>query len=275
MARGAALNVTANVVEKTDNAQAYATADVFYEGALLERSLVTGLCSPLGTGTAPRIFLGVCNKTKTTAASSETKISFDRRGAIPKGTGSGVAGIAVTGVTGDLDVGKVVYAVDDDISAGLTLTSAAGTNWAIGRVHRYISGTSVWIKLFTPEEALDNYWNPSPVPVETFTAALPITRDHFQRIFTNRGAVGALTVTLPAVLAAMRGAWVEIHVVAGQNVTLAGTAGQIVTFNNAAAASVAYQTATELIGGAFRATCDGTSWIITIMAEETQTTTVA
>jgi len=95
------------------------------------------------------------------------------------------------------------------------------------------------------------------------------------KFFTNRGDGDALTFTLPAVTAALEGSWCEFHVVAGQNVAIAGTAGQLVTFNDAAANSVTFSTANELIGAHATAVCDGTSWLIILSTEETQTATVA
>lgn len=75
-------------------------------------------------------------------------------------------------------------------------------------------------------------------------------------VFTNRGAVGAVTFTLYRPNRAALGDFHNFRCVAGQNLIVAGlTAGDIVTFNNAAAASVALQTGGQLIGGAMRAEC--------------------
>jgi hypothetical protein len=108
------------------------------------------------------------------------------------------------------------------------------------------------------------------------TASYSLTDSDFNgQVFTTRGASGAVTFTLPTVTAAMAGRYVDFINVAGQNMLVAGTAGELVTFNDLTANSVAFQTAAELIGGACRAVCDGTSWLIFIQAEETQTVTVA
>lgn len=79
-------------------------------------------------------------------------------------------------------------------------------------------------------------------------------------LFTNRGAGGAVNFTLPAATPALAGVWYEIDAVAGQNTAFVGTAGQIVTLNNAAATSVTASTAAQLIGAHMIAVCDGTSW---------------
>lgn len=86
------------------------------------------------------------------------------------------------------------------------------------------------------------------------------TGDPSGTIFTNRGAAGAVTFTLPAVTLAMFGLFYDFVGVANQTFTVAGTAGQVVTFNNAAATSVACSTAGAKIGNHIRAYCDGVSW---------------
>lgn len=81
-------------------------------------------------------------------------------------------------------------------------------------------------------------------------------------IFTNRGAVGAVTFTLPAPNAGLTGAFFRFIGVADQTITVSAGAGKAVAFNNAAAASLAMSTGGQKIGGEIRATCDGTSWIL-------------
>lgn len=73
-------------------------------------------------------------------------------------------------------------------------------------------------------------------------------------LFTNTGAAGAVVFTLPA-LAAGLGPF-EFLVTANQNVTVAAPAGKLVTFNNAAATSVAFSTAGQKIGGRVRVWCN-------------------
>lgn len=106
------------------------------------------------------------------------------------------------------------------------------------------------------------------------TAAYTCTVGDCGTIFTNRGDGDAITFTLPAA-ADSAGVWYEFIAVADYAMTIAGTAGELVTFNDAAANSVAYSTGSEIIGGALRAVCDGTSWLIFLMTNETQTPTVA
>jgi hypothetical protein len=81
-------------------------------------------------------------------------------------------------------------------------------------------------------------------------------------LFTTRGAAGAVTFTLPAITGNMAGLWYEFVGVANQTFAVAGAAGTVVTFNNAAAASVTCSTAGAKIGAHIRAVCDGTSWVV-------------
>lgn len=80
--------------------------------------------------------------------------------------------------------------------------------------------------------------------------------------FTNRGAVGAVTYTLPAPAQAIRGVFYDFIGVADQTFTVSAGAGLGVAFNNAACASLACSTGGQKIGAKIRATCDGTSWIL-------------
>lgn len=117
---------------------------------------------------------------------------------------------------------------------------------------------------------------PAPVNVVAKTADYTVTFEDCGHLFTNRGAAGAVVFTLPAVAAKYKGFWVDFMVVADQDVTIAGTAGQLVAFNDAAANSIAFSTATEKIGAYVRALCDGTSWLIQVgLGAETQTPTIA
>ena len=107
------------------------------------------------------------------------------------------------------------------------------------------------------------------------TASYTITSGDFGTVFTTRGATGAVTFTLPAAASKNTGEWALFLNVADQNMLVAGADEGIVTFNDLTADSVAYQTSSEKIGGAFLAISDGTSWVVAPLAMETQTITVA
>jgi hypothetical protein len=83
--------------------------------------------------------------------------------------------------------------------------------------------------------------------------------------FTNRGAVGSVTFTLPALPTDNPGRYIgwryEFEVVAGQSLIVAAAAsGKIVAPGNAAADNVGFQTASKKIGGRIEVVWDGTSW---------------
>ena len=107
------------------------------------------------------------------------------------------------------------------------------------------------------------------------TASYTITSGDFGTVFTTRGAEAAVTFTLPAAASKNKGEWALFLNVADQNMLVAGADEGIVTFNDLTADSVAYQTSSEKIGGAFLAISDGTSWVVAPLAMETQTITVA
>lgn len=113
--------------------------------------------------------------------------------------------------------------------------------------------------------------------VQAKTTGYTLTAADSGTIITNRGAAGSVTITLPTVASGFNGVDVTIMaVVAAQNLVIsAQTAGQIVTFNDAAANSITISTTNEIIGAAFRVVCDGTSWLAFPMLNEGQTVTIA
>jgi len=109
------------------------------------------------------------------------------------------------------------------------------------------------------------------------TASYSVRPEDIGKIFTNRGAGGAVTFTLPTVSTIAAGWWCEFFVVADQNVVIAsqGSSDNIVTFNDAGADSITISTAGEIIGASVRVIWDGTSWLAQLMVHETQTPTIA
>ena len=114
------------------------------------------------------------------------------------------------------------------------------------------------------------------VIVETGTT-LSVDAGFAGKIVCNVGASGALTATLTSAAAGWRvGDQVTFLSCADQDFTVAGTAGQLITFNDVAANSVALSTASEKCGGAMTVTCvSGSKFHVSLMTEETQTATVA
>ena len=94
------------------------------------------------------------------------------------------------------------------------------------------------------------------------------------KLFTTRGAGGAVIFTLPAASAARKGMSVRFFNAVDQNMTINATANEMITFNDVDADGIAFSTNVEKAGAAVEAVCDGTSWLMFLMTEETQTVTV-
>jgi hypothetical protein len=99
--------------------------DIIYEGAAVGDS--SGLARPLVAADA---FMGFAERQadNSAGAASAKNVRVRSRGYVQ---------LAVTGVAGADDHGTSVYASDDD-----TFTNVSTGNSAIGKVHRWISGTT-------------------------------------------------------------------------------------------------------------------------------------
>jgi hypothetical protein len=91
-------------------------------------------------------------------------------------------------------------------------------------------------------------------------------------VFTNKGAGGSVTFTLPTPTRAILGWWYRFKAVVDQNIVVAApTVDTMVVLNDLAADSLALSTASELIGGEIEAqvveTADGTfKWALSGVA---------
>jgi hypothetical protein len=74
-------------------------------------------------------------------------------------------------------------------------------------------------------------------------------------------ATGATTFTLPPPSPSIAGVSVWFYSIAAGDMVVTGTAGKIVTYNNAAADSITFGTDTQEIGAGVEMVCDGTSWL--------------
>lgn len=80
--------------------------------------------------------------------------------------------------------------------------------------------------------------------------------DRPDTIFTNAGATGAVTFTLPTPNRALLGVRYEFKAVADQNLIVAApTADTLIVLNDVAADSLAIQTSSQKVGGRIVATC--------------------
>lgn len=79
--------------------------------------------------------------------------------------------------------------------------------------------------------------------------------------FSNRGATGTITFTLPAPAQRLKGFWYGFEIQADYTLIVAGaTAGDLATLGNAAANNVSYAIASNKLGRRIFAECDGTQW---------------
>jgi hypothetical protein len=158
-------------------------SDIIYDGAAVGELNDTGTYQPLGTGSTVDRFAGFavaqCDNSAGAAAAKNVKLR--ERGRVI---------LAVTGVTAKTDVGKTVWATDDDT---FTLTYAAGAI-SIGKIVRWISSTScvVDFKRFALREPFDFTFADETVSLATDRAIFLATRPYDVR------AVDASSASPPA-----------------------------------------------------------------------------
>ncbi|WP_020475716.1 head decoration protein [Zavarzinella formosa] len=109
-----------------------------------------------------------------------------------------------------------------------------------------------------------------PTSIEAKTADYTVTAADSGKQFTTTGAAGAVNFTLPACAKGYRFRFVNI---VNQNMTITAPSGKLVTFNNAAATSVAFSTSGNKIGAAVEITTDetGTKYIALLFGANTPT----
>lgn len=78
-------------------------------------------------------------------------------------------------------------------------------------------------------------------------------------IFTNRGATGTVTITLPAVVDSA-GCFFAILAAAAYAFAATAPASTLVADGNASATTITFQTAAHIIGGMALLFCDGVKW---------------
>lgn len=235
--------------------------DIIYEGAAVGDN-ASGYARPLAGGDP---FLGFAarradNQTVVGAAGDINVVVRSR----------GIVTLTVTGASAVTDRDAPVYATDDDT---FTLTGGAGAT-LIGRVHRWVSSTTC--QVFFVATALQHLQGGGASVAKTANYQL-LASDH-GKFFHTLGATGEVDFTLPAASAALAAmGWEATFFNAvDQVMKVIATAGQLVTFNNAAATSVALSTASEKIGGGFRVKCISSAKFACMpLTEESQTVTVA
>lgn len=105
--------------------------DVIYEGAAVGENSSTGNARPL---VAADSFLGFATAQADNAGGVIGDVNVRVRS-------RGIVKLSVTGVTGDDDLNVAIYASDDD-----TFTTSSTGNTQIGKLHRWISGTTCMVR---------------------------------------------------------------------------------------------------------------------------------
>lgn len=112
--------------------------------------------------------------------------------------------------------------------------------------------------------------------VNTVGTTLTIGPHDAGKVFTNLGNTGNVAYTVQTAANFRPGDQITVLSCDDGTLTVSFTAGQLITFNNAAATSVALSTSSEIIGGGFVFTClSAAKWHCLVLCEETQTVTVA
>lgn len=111
-----------------------------------------------------------------------------------------------------------------------------------------------------------------PQVVEAKTGNYTLTDSDYGKLFTNRGAAGTITFTLPTATAANSGCWAEFFTVAAQSIAVApATVDTLIVHADATADSL---TTAATIGQHVRVVSDGTGWV-TISDPSAATTATA
>lgn len=112
--------------------------------------------------------------------------------------------------------------------------------------------------------------------VNTVGTALAVTPHDVGKVLTNLANTGNVAYTFQTAANFRPGDQVTVLSVDDGTVTCAFTAGQLITFNNSAATSVALSTSSEILGGGFLFTClSAAKWHCAFLTGPAQTVTVA
>jgi hypothetical protein len=163
-------------------------SDTIYEGAAVGELNDTGTYQPLGTGSTVDRFAGFCTEKcdNSAGAAGAKKVKVKQRGRVK---------LAVTGVTAITDVGKTVWATDDDT---FTVTYAAGAV-EVGEIVRYVGtadgGASttciVDFRAFSLRQDIDFTFFDETVSLATDRAIFLATRPYDVRAITEIHSVAA------------------------------------------------------------------------------------
>lgn len=109
-----------------------------------------------------------------------------------------------------------------------------------------------------PYMGLAQEYDPAPAAK---TASYQVKPGDCGKLFTNRGAGGAIVLTLPAVADIPTGWNMRWFVIADQSLTVTAPSGTLCGYNNVSRTSIAFSTTSEKIGGGGLIVYDGTKYL--------------
>lgn len=101
------------------------------------------------------------------------------------------------------------------------------------------------------------------VPKTAAYTVSPAKGDRSDTLFTNDGATGSVTFTLPSAAVQLKGWSYRFMAVAAQAIVIAaGTAGDLVSIGTGARDSVTLASSFRILGGMIEVFCTGTKWLV-------------
>jgi len=98
--------------------------------------------------------------------------------------------------------------------------------------------------------------------IEAKTASYTVTPEDQGKIFTNRGASGAVTLTLPPVAKVQAGWSIRFMCLVDENLVISAPADKLSAFNDATATSLTIGQTGEQIGVGGEVIFDGTTYLL-------------
>jgi nitric oxide reductase large subunit len=118
------------------------------------------------------------------------------------------------------------------------------------------------------------FYSQRPV-IEAKTASYQLTAQDEGKLFTNRGAAGAVVFTLPVTTNLPSGWKARFYSMVAQDFTVsASVAGTIVGYNDLTCDAYVFSTSGDEIGNGAEFVWDGTSWLAFLMVEGAVVVTV-
>ena len=214
-----------------------------------------------------------------TSGTDKELTHFDPTGAVSNGShrfaallGRSINLLDSTGTATDRQVGDILGG--GVISPNDVLLVSQSSPGIVGNAYEYhirkqMAANGDFVFEDHPNECPLMSWSHS----DAKTASATLVESDRDILWTNSGASGSVTLTLPTT--PKKDLAFYFHVIADQNLVVTSTTTDVIAFNNAAATSVAFQTSSEKIGGGFAVIGNGSKWQVINMSAGANTVTVA